>query len=410
MLVMVAGPATASAGPTGALWSDLSRFRAGALTADRPLLLGVATWTAGRLGASVLVVRVGFVVLALAAGWGVLVYVGVWFGLHRRQGPVPRPVTLRHNLGIVAATAAQLVFIDSRVGGVEPALLWPVGLVAFAVALAEPDAGTAGGRWSGNVGRVLAGAVLMIAGLFSALAGSQDVTTLLRTAPAALVLVGGLALVLTPWLRRLVADADADRVRRAQAEARADMAAHLHDSVLQTLTLIQNRSDEPDIAAALAHQQERELRRWLYGSDGGDPDTTPTLRAALESTAADIEDQYLKIVECIVVGDTPMTEPMHALVGATREAIVNAAKFAEIPTVSVYAEVDRHGDDIDGNGSFTVRAFVRDRGVGFDPDSIPPDRHGIADSIHGRLERSGGAATIHSTIGTGTEVRLRWPA
>jgi signal transduction histidine kinase len=183
------------------------------------------------------------------------------------------------------------------------------------------------------------------------------------------------------------------------------MAAHLHDSVLQTLTLIQNRSDEPEIAAALAHQQERQLRRWLYGGDSGSAAATPTLRAALELTAAEVEDQYLKIVECIVVGDTPMSPPLDALVGATREAIVNAAKFAQAPDVSVYAEVDQTDDR-----AVTVRAFVRDRGVGFDPGNIPPDRHGIADSIHGRLERVGGAASVRSTIGHGTEVRLRWPA
>ena len=386
----------------------MGRLRAGALTADRPLLLGVATRTAAGLGASVLVVRVAFGVLALAAGWGAVLYMALCV-LLRGGSPAGGPVTLRHNLGVMAATAAQLVFVDSRVGGVEPALLWPVALIAFAVALAEPDAGATGGRWSGNAGRMLAGAALMVSGLFSALAGSQDLSTLLSIAPAALVLVGGLALVLTPWLRRLVTEADADRVRRAQAEARADMAAHLHDSVLQTLTLIQNRSDEPDIAAALAHQQERELRRWLYGADGGIDAPTATLRAALEATAADVEDQYLKIVDCIVVGDAPLSEPLHAVVGATREAIVNAAKFSEVPAVSVYAEVQQDRDDTGGAAAFTVRAYVRDRGIGFDPDTIPPDRHGISDSIHGRLERVGGEATILSTIGAGTEVRLCWP-
>jgi signal transduction histidine kinase len=128
------------------------------------------------------------------------------------------------------------------------------------------------------------------------------------------------------------------------------------------------------------------------------------LRAALEATAAEIEDQYLKIVECIVVGDTPMTDEVHAVVSAAREAIVNAAKFAEIPMVSVYAEVVS-GDD----GCPVVAVYVRDRGVGFDPEAVSADRHGIADSIHGRLSRVGGAALVQSTVGAGTEVRLRWP-
>lgn len=406
---MATGTAPPSTGAPTPPWPDLRRFRATALGADAPVVAGVANRLARQLGASPLVVRVAFGLLTLAAGWGVVAYAAGWVYL-RSQPDVttPRPVTLRHNLGVIVLTAAQLVFVDRRVGGVEPALLWPVGLVAFAVALTEPQAGSsssAGARRSGDAGRIVAGGVLMMAGLFSALAGSQDMGTLLRTAPAALVLVGGLALVLTPWLRRLMADAEADRVRRAQAEARADMAAHLHDSVLQTLTLIQNRSDEPDIAAALAHRQERELRRWLYGSDIDRIDATPTLRVALESAVAEIEDQYLKIVECIVVGDAAMSEPVQAIVAAGREAIVNAAKFADVPTVSVYAEVD-HSDD----GRMTVRAFVRDRGVGFEPDDVPPDRHGIADSIQGRLQRVGGEASIVSAVGAGTEVRLRWPA
>lgn len=407
-VTMSAGPTTEAVGETPAPWLDLGRFRAGALTADRPMLLGVASRTATALGASVLVLRVGLVVLTLAAGWGLVVYAGLWAVLRQRDELPHRPISLRHNLGVIAATAAQLVFVDGWIGGVQPALLWPVALVAFAVALAEPAGPAAANRWSGGFGRVLAGAVLMVAGLFSALAGSQDLSTLLRTAPAALVLIGGLALVLTPWLRRLLAEADADRVRRAQAEARADMAAHLHDSVLQTLTLIQNRSAEPDIAAALAHRQERELRRWLYGAGHNDSDHTPTLRAALESTAAEVEDQYLKIVQCIVVGDAPMTEPVHAVVGATREAIVNAAKFADVSTISVYAEIE--AGPTGGGSPGTVRAFVRDRGVGFDPGAVPSDRHGIVDSIQGRLRRVGGAATVHSTLGEGTEVRLRWPA
>lgn len=384
------------------------RFRPGTLSSNSRVVAGVATRIAAALGASVLVVRVAFAVLGLAAGWGVVAYGVAWVWLRGRPDSPARHVTLRRNLGVVAATAAQLVFVDDRIGGVQPGLLWPVALIAFAVVLAEPGSGAGANvgsdRRGGHVGRVIAGAVLMLAGFFAALAGTQDAAALVRIVPAALVLVGGLALVLTPWLRSLLVEADAERVRRAQAEARADMAAHLHDSVLQTLTLIQNRAGEPEIAAALAHRQERELRRWLYAAGVDDPADATTLRAALEATAAEIEDQYLKIVECVVVGDTPMTDEVHAVVSAAREAIVNAAKFAEIPMVSVYAEVVSGDDDCP-----FVAVYVRDRGVGFDPEAVSADRHGIADSIHGRLSRVGGAALVQSTVGAGTEVRLRWP-
>jgi signal transduction histidine kinase len=215
---------------------------------------------------------------------------------------------------------------------------------------------------------------------------------------AALVLVGGLGLILAPWLTRLVASADTDRRDRIRAEERADIAAHLHDSVLQTLTLIQNRASDPQLTAALAHQQERELRRWLYGA-GERSDLPVSFRTALEQVAAEVEDQYLKIVECIVVGDAEMSPAAVGAVAAAREAIVNAAKFAEIPMISVYAEVD----------DVRMSVFVRDRGVGFELASIPDDRHGVSDSICGRVERLGGTAVVRSTPGAGTEVRIQVP-
>ena len=384
---------------------DLGRLRAGAITDERPLVLGVAGTTARLLGASPLVVRVALAVLTLAAGWGVALYLVLWWMLRGHDHGAERPGTLRHNLGVIAATAAQLVLVDSWIGGVDPALLWPVGLVGFALALARPVPSANEGRWSVSVGRVVAGAVLMLAGLLSAVGASQDLSSLLDTAVAASVLVGGLGLVFAPWLRRVVTEADADRLRRAQAEARAEMATHLHDSVLQTLTLIQNRSCQPEVAAALAHRQERELRQWLYDHVPEAAAPASSLRSAIDTAAAEIEDQYLKVIECIVVGDTTMTEPVQALVAATREAIVNAAKFAQVARVSVYAEVDRHGEL-----PLTVEVFVRDRGVGFVLDAVPPDRHGIADSICARMERAGGRAEITSRVGSGTEVCLRWPA
>lgn len=367
------------------------------------LALGVASRVSGRLGASVAVVRVAFALLGLAVGWGVVAYLGLAALLHGRNEPSPRPVTLTRNLGIVVLTAAQLLVVEDLFAAFPAMLLWPVGLVLFAIVLADPDLDADPTRRQSMVGRVVAGVVLMIAGLLTALAGTDDLASLWRAGVAAFVLVGGIGLVLAPWLRRVLTVADTDRADRIRAEERADIAAHLHDSVLQTLTLIQNRAGDPQLTAALAHQQERELRRWLYGADD-QPDRTVSFRAALERVAADVEDQYLKIIECIVVGDTAndgegLGPGPLAVIGAAREAIVNAAKFADIPMISVYAEVDED--------SFLV--FVRDRGVGFELASVSDDRHGVSDSILGRVERFGGDATIKTSPGNGTEVRIELP-
>ncbi|MCU1499770.1 MAG: ATPase [Acidimicrobiales bacterium] len=368
------------------------------------------------MGASPLVVRVAFGVATLAAGSGLIAYLLAWLLLAGRDDPEPRPVTLRHNLGVVAATAMELAFVQGLTDGVQGNLLWPAASVGFALALAEPDPAARTQRGSddtarpgargrqGDLGRVGAGLVLMLAGFLSALAGSQNLSSLLRVLPAALVLVGGLGLVVAPWLRGVLADAAADRRERARAEARSDMAAHLHDSVLQTLTLIQNRAGQPEVAAALAHQQERELRRWLYGVDRDAVVSGASLRSSLEAVAAEVEDQYLKIIECIVVGDTAVTAELGALVAAAREAMVNAAKFAEISMISVYVEVAAGAD-----GAPQVLLFVRDRGVGFDPGAVPADRYGISDSIQARVQRVGGSATVRSMVGHGTEVAMAWP-
>jgi signal transduction histidine kinase len=87
------------------------------------------------------------------------------------------------------------------------------------------------------------------------------------------------------------------------------------------------------------------------------------------------------------------------MVAASREALVNAARHAQVATVSLYSEVE----------SDQVSVFVRDRGVGFDPGTVQPSRHGVRGSIIGRMERHGGRAEIISKPGEGTEVRLTMP-
>jgi signal transduction histidine kinase/phage shock protein PspC (stress-responsive transcriptional regulator) len=211
---------------------------------------------------------------------------------------------------------------------------------------------------------------------------------------AFVVAVVVLGVILAPWILRLVRSLTSERAERIRSQERAEVAAHLHDSVLQTLALVQHRSHEPAAVAQLARRQERELRAWLAGRPA--PEQAATVEAALEAAAADVEEHHGVPVEVVAVGDRPLDGDAEAVVAAAREAMTNAAKFGGGATVDVYAEAS------DGR----LEVFVRDRGPGFDPASVPDDRRGVRESIVGRMERHGGRATIRSAPGAGTEVEL----
>jgi signal transduction histidine kinase len=209
-----------------------------------------------------------------------------------------------------------------------------------------------------------------------------------------LVLGVGLFLLFGPFVWRALGELVEERRQRIRSEERADLAAHLHDSVLQTLALIQ-RTDDPNRVAVLARRQERELRAWLYGAT---PTDAGTLEAAVTLVAEDVETEHAVPVEVVVVGDEPLGEAGRALVRAVQEAVRNAARHAVGP-ISVYVESSAGG----------ISAFVRDRGPGFDLAAVPDDRRGIRDSIVGRLERRGGTAAIEPTP-DGTEISLWVPS
>jgi signal transduction histidine kinase/phage shock protein PspC (stress-responsive transcriptional regulator) len=370
------------------------------LTRPEPVITGAASTLSARLDADVGVVRTAMLVLVPAGGVGLLVYGLAWLLLVLGQQPTPGRVAapLRHNLGVVAGTAGVGLIVRDLVGGVSDGLVLSVGLVGFALALTRTGTVPQSGSLRPQVLRVAAGAVLMLGGLTAAAVGSTRSwqglwTTFLATG----VLTIGLMVVAAPFVQRLVGAADVERRQRIRAEERADLAAHLHDSVLQTLTLIQNRAADPKVTSALARQQERELRRWLYADDVAHAGAG--FRDALEAAAAEIEDQYTVTIECVLVGEAPLDPRLQAVLAASREAMINAAKFAGTPLISVYAEV--------GNGQVEVN--VRDRGVGFDPEAVPPDRRGIADSIVNRIDRVNGHTSIRTEIGAGTEVRIGVP-
>jgi len=259
----------------------------------------------------------------------------------------------------------------------------------------EDLASAALGREASRVSKVGFGVgVLLGAALFFLWAnGSLEAAG--KVALAALVVTIALMLISAPFWLAMVRRVGTERVARARSDERSEVAAHLHDSVLQTLALIQKRSDDPEQVARLARRQERELREWLADDRPSRPDER--LADALRATAAEIEDSHGAPIEAIVVGDTALDERTKALVGAAREALTNAAKFAsEGGPVRLYAEID------DGD----ARVFIDDRGPGFDPDAIPHDRHGVRESIIGRMKRYGGGAEIRSEPGDGTEVEL----
>ncbi|MET3949383.1 PspC domain-containing protein [Arthrobacter sp. UYEF36] len=247
---------------------------------------------------------------------------------------------------------------------------------------------------AGGWARLAAGLALVVTGVLVMVSGSGSWEQTWLALLSSVAVLGGVALVLLPWGLKFWRDLEAERAGRVRATERAEIAAHLHDSVLQTLALIQRRAGNETDVVRLARAQERELRGWLYRDPAKE---AGQLSEGIKTAAAEVEDSLGRAVEVVTVGDSAMTERHEALVQAAREAMLNAARHGG-GAVSVYLEVT------DG----AAEVFVKDRGPGFDPDAVPADRMGIRESIVGRMNRHGGTATITSTQ-DGTEVRLRLP-
>jgi signal transduction histidine kinase len=249
-------------------------------------------------------------------------------------------------------------------------------------------------------GRVLTAVVLGIAGLLVLVLG-HPTGAVLRPIGGAVLVIAAVVVAFGPWWLGLARDLLSERQARALAEERSEMAAHVHDSVLQTLALIQRSADDPQHVIRLARAQERDLRSWLF--EGRPPgrigEEASTLSEGITVIQHQVEADHGITVQVVVVGDCPLTEGLRALLDASREATVNAAKWSGAPEVSVYAEVAEDA----------VMLFVRDRGHGFEPESVPGDRKGIAHSIRGRMARSGGSVIIRSSPGFGTEIELSMP-
>ena len=371
-------------------------------------IAGVAGGIGHHLGVQPSVVRIAFVVLSFAAGFGIVVYALTWLLApleaetdgaeappRRIQLPTPRRAVA---IGLVVAGVLALLWLAGL--WFEGNFVWPVVLAAigFAVLWARGDG--AKGRWTiESLGTPLSparfaiGAVLILAGMGVFLAASTSLEAVGNVLLAMIVALVGAALLAGPWIWGMGRQLVEERSSRVRSEERAEMAAHLHDSVLQTLALIQRAKSTREMTS-LARTQERELRAWLYGRA---PELAGVrLRDAVDSMAGRIERQHQVTVEAVVVGDAEMDERLRGLVNACAEAVANAAVHSGSTAISVYVEVEPDA----------VTAFVRDQGSGFDPVVVPADRRGIADSIVGRMERHGGTATVHSRLGEGTEVVL----
>jgi signal transduction histidine kinase len=386
---------------------------------------GVAAGIASRTGFDVTAIRLALVVITLLTyGYGLAGYLVLWLvvpaagaqasigskALTDKKG-IAQAAALASLLvvGLIIASALNAPWITSLAG---PLIICPAAVVLIwrnAPAdeeevlrrLAGPLLGLGDGTRSRHpVLRLLIAAALFAGGLAFLLSGHERYALLVPLAGVLLV-IAGIAVVLGPWWLRIARDLVAERQARIRAEERADIASRVHDSVLQTLALIQRRAADPQQVIGLARAQERELRAWLF--DGRAPGSldgqASTVADGIRLIQQEVEAQHGMPVDAVTVGDCALDEDLTALLAAAREATVNAAKWSGAEVVSLFAEVEPD----------TVSLFVRDRGRGFDPAMVPGDRKGLAESVHARMARRGGQAAVRSAPGAGTEVSLSMP-
>jgi signal transduction histidine kinase len=388
---------------------------------------GLAAWR----GFSPTTVRIALAVAALiSTGWAVPFYVLGWL-LIPAKGEVPAEggqgsiaSRARHDsrgvalaLALASVLAVFLFLAGPLNDGAIEAYIWPQVISVAGLTLIwrnAPDGERAGmqrlvqplenlgpngsAARRGTRLRFAGAAVLLVVGL-GWLLSLHGGTQLLQPLGGFLLVAAALVLLLGPWWLRIARDLVLERQARARAEERADIAARVHDSVLQTLALIQRRAEDPQAVVQLARAQERELRSWLFeGRAPGDADVS-SFAEGVRQIQRDVEARHGVPVEVVTVADCPLDEHLSALLAAAREATVNAAKWSGAAVVSVFAEVEPD----------KVNVAVRDRGKGFDPAAVPGDRKGVAESIRGRMSRHGGEATVQSEPGEGTKVTLTMP-
>ena len=385
------------------------------------LVGGVAAGLAARLGRDVTTVRIIIVVAAvLSGGFFAAAYVVAWMliPMEGSKGNIAgKALTDRRGLALAAGYGSLVIILRILVSvfsvGWLSSFFWPLaiagaGLIliwrnadkdeqAMVQNLVQPVAGlTVKSRRAGFIIRLTVAVILLVSGI-TALQSAHENIALLKPLAGVALLISAIVVLLGPWWLRIARDLVVERQARVRAEERADIASRVHDSVLQTLALIQRRADQPQQVVALARAQERELRSWLFdGRPPGSIDKATTLAGGIRLIQQEMEAQHGVAVEAVTVGDCALDDDLAAMLAAAREATVNAVKWSGAPVVSLFAEVEPS----------EVSVFVRDRGKGFDPAAVPADRKGLAESVRARMARRGGTANIRSTPGEGTEVSL----
>jgi signal transduction histidine kinase/phage shock protein PspC (stress-responsive transcriptional regulator) len=391
---------------------------------DGRVVAGVAAGLGDAIGVDTNVVRFGFLVLTLAGGVGALIYGAGWLLLPvaGSDAPAPRRSDAISTIAFAAIVLGLLIFIRSIGPWPGDVVVWPLSAAMIGLAVLStrprddapdppawpflerlpPDAADAVavlvGTRRGLLARTIAGVACIGAGLGAFFVSVDSWHALAGGLVGAAVVVVGFALIIGPGVWELVNQLMSERRERIRSDERADVAAHLHDSVLQTLALVQRRADDPREVVRLARMQERELRNWLLTGDDSNGATTGSLGAALDAMAVEVETEHGVPVEVVRVRDCPATG-MQPLLLAAREAMLNAVRHSGAATVSVYLEVEPQ----------RVSIFVRDRGRGFDPADVAEDRRGISGSIVDRLARAGGAGRVRSAPGEGTEIEMSLP-
>lgn len=375
---------------------------------------GVASGLAARLGLEVSLVRIAFVALSFASGVGVAIYGLAWLMLPQASTSGPsqprRPVlsTAGDPLSAVAFGAVILGFmlLIQQTGLPFPVwLIWPILVLSVGASMISMEgrrsieqALTRSGAWSwrGQAKRLAIGGLFIFGGLVGVVSRASRLNALTGLFFAVFALVGGLGVILLPWSRSMLRALGEERRARVRSEEKAEIAAHLHDSVLQTLAIIQRKAEDPRQVQALARRQERELRAWLFSESDQSAGRPLSISELMDVIVEEVEDSYGINVDVVRVGDGPLSDESRVLLAATREALVNAGKHSGAAKVDVYLEVDDR----------ELVAFIRDRGNGFDLAEVESDRRGLSESIQGRVQRAGGRARISSKPGEGTEVQL----
>lgn len=369
------------------------------------LIAGVAGGIADRLGVPVVYVRAAFVTLTTVWGLGAILYLMIWWlTLDHQAKPFSRELDSRQRVGLALVFLAGLWLLGGTGFVPEVFTTFVTAAIAFGFAAVLDRSESGGiarlimpGETQGvSVFRMVAGAALLLVGL-GLFFGTNALTSSLGSTFIAIALTAiGLTVAFGPWFVRMRDDLGKERLARARQEERTEMAAHLHDSVLQTLALIQ-RTDDPRRMSSLARTQERELRTWLFGK--APLEGVELLSTALAAAAARIEDERAAAIDLVTVGDARLDGRGMALVAASTEAMVNAVTHSGSERISVYLEV----------GEGRAEVWVTDQGKGFDRGSVPADRQGLVESIEKRITRQGGHAEISSRPGDGTEVHLTLP-